>query len=383
MKPVVKCLVPVLLLAVLCEPAGAAALESKRLAEAKDCIAEEQWSCAIDLLRQAVRDRRESSRDEALYWLAHSLNEYGDPAAALQTIRQLETEFRTSPWLKAAGALRIAMAVRLGRHDVLWAAAAPPPPPPPPDARTPGTPAVAPVPPTPAAPPAPPAAAPPPPLWLPEGIVVDSEMRLQALSSLIRSDAARVIPMLREIALESENVDVASRAVFVMAQSERPEVRETVIQVARRAAEPVRGAAVRELARFEGPEISTELIHVYATGHEAVKRQVVKSLGERKERRALMRIVQSEKEPELRSRAILTLGQIGGTEQLRLLYPRVEPAAKRAVILGLFSARADGDLIRIAQRERNATLRNEIITRLRVLGTPKAKEYLAQISPEN
>jgi HEAT repeat protein len=109
----------------------------------------------------------------------------------------------------------------------------------------------------------------------------------------------------------------------------------------------------------------------------------VKSLGERKERRALMRIVQSEKEPELRSRAILTLGQIGGTEQLRLLYPRVEPAAKRAVILGLFSARADGDLIRIAQRERNATLRNEIITRLRVLGTPKAKEYLAQISPEN
>jgi HEAT repeat protein len=213
--------------------------------------------------------------------------------------------------------------------------------------------------------------------------VFDSEMRLQALSSLIQSDAARVIPMLREIALESDNVDVASRAVFVMAQSERPEARETVIQVARRAAEPVRVTAVRELARFEGPEISTELIHVYTTGHEALKRQVVKSLGERKERRALMKIVQSEKEPELRSRAILTLGQIGGTEQLRLLYPRVGPAAKRAVILGLFNARADADLIRIAERERDPSLRNEIITRLRVLGTPKAREYLAKVSRED
>jgi HEAT repeat protein len=360
---------------VLAGPALAAGPgESKRLAEAKDCIAEEQWGRAIDLLRQALRDKREPSRDEALYWLAHSLNEYGDPAAALQTIRQLETEFRTSPWLRAAGALRISMAVRLGRHDVLWAAAAPPALPAPPSPPAPGAPAVPPVPPPPPAPPR---------LWLPEGFVVDSEMRLQALSSLIQSDAARVIPMLREMALESENVDVASRAVFVMAQSERPEAREIVIQVARRAPEPVRVAAVRELARFEGPEISNELIHVYTTGHEALKRQVVKSLGERKERRALLKIAQSEKEPELRSRAILTLGQIGGTEQLRLLYPRVEPSAKRAVILGLFNARADDELIRIARRERDASLRNEIITRLRVLGTPKAREYLAKVSRED
>jgi hypothetical protein len=207
-------------------------------------------------------------------------------------------------------------------------------------------------------------------------------MRIQALSSLIRSDAEKALPILLQIALGSDNPGEASRAVFVMAQSGRPEARQSVIHVAHNGAEPVRIAAIRELGRFEGPEISGELIQVYSTGESAVKRQVVKSLGERRERTVLLRIAQSETNAELRSRAILTLGQIGGTEQLRLLYGRVGAQAKRTVILGLFNARADGDLIQIAERERSRVLREEIFTQLRLLGTPRAKEYLLKVSRE-
>ncbi|HXW03742.1 MAG TPA: HEAT repeat domain-containing protein [Vicinamibacterales bacterium] len=357
--------------------------ESRRLAEAKDCIAEEQWGRAIELLRLAVNDSKEANRDEALYWLAHSLDEYGDPVSALETIRRLETEYRTSAWRKPAGALRIQMAVRLRRDDVLWLTVAPPAPPAPPVQPAPPTqppPPAPPAPPTPApavrVPRAAPPAPPPPGLWLPEGYVADADLRIQALGSLIRSDAEKVIPLLREIALESENASEASRAVFVMAQSGRPEATRSVIQVAYEAAEPVRIAAVRELGRLEGPDISRELVHVYSTGQYAVKRQVVRSLGDRRERQALLDIAQTERDPELRSRAILTLGQIGGREQLKLLYGRVGPETKRTIILGLFNARADTDLVQIAQRERSRTLRQEIATKLRLLGTPAAREYL-------
>jgi HEAT repeat protein len=223
---------------------------------------------------------------------------------------------------------------------------------------------------------------PPPKLWLPESYVVDTDLRIQALSSLIRSEADKVIPILRQIALESDNASEASRAVFVMAQSAQPEARQSVIQVARSAAEPARVAAIRELGRFEGPEISGELIQVYSTGQYAVKRQVVKSLGERRERVALLRIAQSETNPELRSRAILTLGQIGGTVQLKQLYGRVGQDAKRTIVLGLFNARADVDLIQLAERERDRGLRQEIFTQLRMLGTPRAKEYLVKVSAD-
>ena len=116
---------------------AAAAPDSARLGRAKDYIADEQWARAIAELRSAVADPKETSKDEALYWLAHSLNQSGDSAAAIATIRRLEREYPTSLWVKPAGSLRLDIAVHLQRNDVLWWTAVPPPPPPAPPVRWP------------------------------------------------------------------------------------------------------------------------------------------------------------------------------------------------------------------------------------------------------
>ena len=110
-----------------------------------------------------------------------------------------------------------------------------------------------------------------------------------------------------------------------------------------------------------------------------VKYQVVSALGERSATTALMRIAQSESDPQLKRTAIVTLGQAGGREQLRTLYRRAAAEMKRPIILGLFNARAEDDLIRIAQQERDAGLRREIHDKLRLLGTPRAKAYLEKV----
>ena len=212
-------------------------LESKRMERAKDMIADEQWVRAIDELKAAADDQKEPNRDEALFWLAHSQNQARDAAAAVETIRRLEREFPSSRWVKPARSLRIEIAQRLRRNDVLWYTAVPPPPPVPAAAPSPSparvVPPVPPAPPTPrpapvaapaSTPPVPtpalppkPAAAPrpplPPPAWIPEGYLPDMDMRIQALASLIRTDAAKVIPMLREIALESGSAEEARRAL--------------------------------------------------------------------------------------------------------------------------------------------------------------------------
>ena len=376
-------------------------LESKRMERAKDMIADEQWVRAIDELKAAADDRKEPNRDEALFWLAHSQNQARDTAAAVETIRRLEREFPSSRWVKPARSLRIEIAQRLQRNDVLWYTAAPPPAPPvpltpapspagavppvPPAAPTPrsapmarpaGTPPV----PTPALPPKPPAAAPrpplPPPAWIPEGYLPDMDMRIQALASLIRTDAPKVIPMLREIALESGNAEEARRALFVLAQSGRPEARTAVIEVAKTGPERVRIAAVRELGRLGGPAAAAELLQVYSTADEPVKYQVVWSLGQRDAAPALLRIAQSEKDRRLRDVAIVTLGEAGGRQQLATLYVKSAPDAKRPIIVGLFNARAEDELIRIAERETNPEALEEVRARLRLLGTPKAKAYL-------
>jgi len=224
--------------------------------------------------------------------------------------------------------------------------------------------------------PPPPAPLVPPAAWLPEAYRPDTDLRIQALGSLIRTDAVRVIPILRTIALDPNDPREASRAVFVLAQADTPEARNTVIQVAKLAAEPVRIAAVRELGRFGGPEISGELMQVYITANSPVKLQVVNALGERLERGALFKIAEAETDAHVKARAFVTLGQAGGGAQLRTLYTRASREDKRPIILGLFNARAEDDLIGIAEQETDAELRAEILLRLRLLGTPKAKAYL-------
>jgi HEAT repeat protein len=376
------------------ESLGAAPLptESARMARAKDLISEDQWTAAIPVLRAAAADPKEPNKDEALFWLAHSQNQAGDLAEAVDSIRTLQRDFPKSRWSEPAGSLLIELAQKLGRRDVLWKAATPPPPPAPPEGplgpagpRSPRIrkgPAVMPPPPpappgatTPAAPPAPPQPAP----WFADSYALGEDLQVQALGQLIKTDAKKVIPILRNIALEPANPGAARRAVFVLAQSRNPEAQSCVVDVAKTGPEPVRVAAIRELGRFGGPEVSTALLEVYSKGNAPVKRQVVVSLGERADALSLFHIVQSELDNRLRDTAIVTLGKVGGHEQLRILFPRASKETRLAVVRGLFLARDDEGLIRVAEQEKDPEVRSEVLNRLRLIGTPKAKEYLQAV----
>lgn len=377
--------------------ASAAAPDSKRLSQAKDYIADEQWARAIEALKAAVADPGEKNRDEALFWLAHSEHQAGDLAAVVDTLARLEREFPSSRWVRPGRSLRIEIAQQLRRDDVLWWVAAPVPPAPPapasprPPRSQPSPPPVpataprAPLPPpaaTPELPPAPvmppaPASGP----WIPAPFAPDTDLRIQALGSLIRAHPAQVIPLLKEIALDSRDPGEGRRAVFVLAQSGSPEARTTVVEVAKEAPEAVRIAAVRELGRFGSDDTGSELLQVYSLATPRVKREVVSSLaalGTEATTGALLKIVRTEVDPQVRNIAIVTLGRTGGVRQLGALYEGMPPESRRAVLAALFAARDEEELIRIASTEREAALRQEARRQLRLLGTPRALQYLSQ-----
>src|SRR4051812_20211027 len=392
----------ILAAALLPQFAQARAVESKRMEQAKDLIADEQWVRAIDQLKAAVADPKETNKDEALFWLAHSLDQTHDASGAVETIRRLEREYPASRWVKPARSLRIEIAQRLQRNDVLWYTATPPPPPPapvpaaapfpaPPLAPVPASPAATPppraavprrVPPTPVAPAIAPPAFPAPPIppqvWFPEGFFPDMDLRIQALASLIRTDAPKVIPILKSIALESNDAGEGRRALLVLAQSGRPEARAMGIDVAKVGPEPVRVAAVRELGRLGGPAVVDELLEVYATGSERVKYQVVSALAQRDAAAALMKIAQSETDKPVRDVAIITMGQAGGRHPPAQRFAQAGASWKRPIIVGLFNAQAEDELIQIAEREKDPAVREEALAQLRLLGTPKARAYLAK-----
>jgi hypothetical protein len=387
--------------------------DSKRLAQGKDYITDEQWSRAIVELQAAADDPHERNRDEALFWLAHCEHQSGDDSSAIQTIARLERVYPRSRWMQLARSVRVEIAQRMRRDDVLWAMVAPPAPPsPPPATARPGTPATV-VPHRPGAataaqpgrgstpPPSPsPVAIPPPPLpprqhpptppaaylppsgteyWgtMPEP--ADQVIRIEALAGLIESHGDRAVPLLRDIALDQNSPDEARRAVLVLAHSLRADAHNTVVEVARVGAEPVRLAAIRELGRFQDVNVSNELMRVYSTGGTPrIRRQVVSSLGERADNVSLIRIVKSESDPTVRNTAIMTLGRIpAARDQLRLLYTQAPRESRDAVIAALFASRDDDELIRIASNEKDSWFRQRARQQLRMLATPKAVKFLA------
>jgi HEAT repeat protein len=168
----------------------------------------------------------------------------------------------------------------------------------------------------------------------------------------MRTDAVKVIPILKSIALESTDEGEGRRALLVLAQSDRPEARDTVIDVAKSGPEPVRLVAVRELGRLKGPTIVEDLMEVYATGNENVRYQVVTSLAQPDAAPALYKIARSEKDRRVRDVAIVRLGDAGGRLELSKLYVKAPADIKRPIILGLFNAQADEELIQIAEMEK-------------------------------
>ena len=217
--------------------------------------------------------------------------------------------------------------------------------------------------------------------WIPAPFAPDTDLRIQALGSLIHAHPTQVIPLLKEIALDSRDPGEGRRAVFVLAQSRRPEARSTVVEVAKEGPEPVRVAAVRELGRFGGADAGPELLQVYSLATPRVKREVVSSLaalGTGPTTDALLRIAKTEADPQVRNIAIVTLGRTAGATQLRALYDRTPPESRRAVLAALFAARDEEGLMRIASTEGDATLRREARRQLRLLGTPRALAYLNQ-----
>src|SRR5262245_13355734 len=91
--------------------------DSKRLAQGKDYITDEQWTRAIVELKAAADDPHEKNRDEALFWLAHCEHQSGDDSSAIETIARLERLYPRSRWMPLARSMRVEIAQRMRRDD--------------------------------------------------------------------------------------------------------------------------------------------------------------------------------------------------------------------------------------------------------------------------
>jgi hypothetical protein len=300
--------------------------------DGREDLDDDQYDKAEAKFKQ-LADMNGPQTDAALYWKAYAENRLGKRGTALATIADLKKRFPQSRWQKDAEALEIEVR------------------------QTTGNPAH------------------------PEN-QSDEELKMLALQGIMNGDPQKGISILENILNGSGTPKLKSRALFMAAQSGRPEARDVLAKIAKGQSNPeLQRKAVEYLGLFGGAEARKTLADVYASSSDAsVKHAILRSymLGGDHER--LFAAAKSEKDESLRREAIRQLGLVHGTSELEQLYQaETSTDLRREILQAFFLAGDSGRLLQAAQGEKDPDLRRTAIRNLGLIHSDDSGKALQEI----
>jgi HEAT repeat protein len=170
-----------------------------------------------------------------------------------------------------------------------------------------------------------------------------------------------------------------SQALFVLAQSGSPQARETLAKIARGQSNPeLQMKAVQYLGMFGGSESRKTLAEVYAsTSDTAVKRAILRSYMIGGDREHLFEAAKNEKDDEVKREAIRQLGLVHAQNELQQLYRSDNSQAVRRELLQAFFLAGDSPrLFEAAQNEKDPELRRAAIRNLGLIHSEDSAKAL-------
>ncbi len=282
---------------------------------------------------QQLAEMNGPQTDAALYWKAYADNRLGKRDAALTTIADLKRRFPQSRWKKDADALEIEVRQSTGNPSH------------------------------------------------PEN-QSDEELKMLALQGIMNGDPQKGISILENILNGSGTPKLKSRALFMAAQSGRPEAREVLAKIARGQSNPeLQRKAVEYLGLFGGAEARKTLADVYASSSDAsVKHAILRSYMIGGDHERLFAAAKSEKDESLRREAIRQLGLVHGISELQQLYQAESSTdLRREILQAFFLAGDSGKLVQAAQGEKDPDLRRAAIRNLGLIHSDDSGKALQDI----
>jgi HEAT repeat protein len=291
-----------------------------------------EWDEAITAF-DASASHKGSTTDAALYWKAYAQNRAGRQRESLATISRLRQLYPGSRWLNDAQALEVEVRARNG---------------------TPVSPAAEP----------------------------DEELKLMALNSLMNSNSAQALPILKKL-LDGPNSDkLKERAMFVLVQNPSPDARKLLSDTARSSSNPdLQMKAIRYMGMMGGEDSRKELAAIYSSAaNEQVKRAILKSFMISGSKSTLFDLAKSEKDPALRKEAIKQLALTGGQDELWQLYQSEQDTEnKKAILQSMFLTGNSAKLADLARTEKDPALRASAIKSLGLMGGNGRGDVLVSI----
>ena len=278
-----------------------------------------RWDDALEAFNQ-VAAKAGNRADGAWFWKAYTLRKLGRRDDALAAIGELRKSYPNSRWLDDAKALELEVRQASGQNVA-------------PESES------------------------------------DEELKLMALNGLMRSDPERALPILENLLKSAQSPRLKRNAVFVLAQSDLPKASQLLEQVARGGSNPdLQITAIRYIGekrrQSNGPQILSEIYN--SSSDVNVKRAVLSSLANSRDKDRLLQIAKTEKNQDLRLDAIRYLGSnnTAGADLWQLYQSETAPEIRRQILQSMpFSGNAD-KLLEVARTEKDTNLRRFAIQSL-------------------
>jgi hypothetical protein len=289
----------------------------------------------FDQYYKAASEKKEPRAEGALYWKAYALNKLGRRDESLATLAQLEKSYPSSRWMNDAKALQLEVRQASGQGGS-------------PESQT------------------------------------DEDLKLIAINSLMGTDADRMVPLLEKLLGDAKaSPRLKTRALFVLGQSRNPRAGDIIARYAKSSGNPdVQLKAVEYLGIYGTPQNKQVLADVYASATDvSMKRAVLRAWVNAKDKDHLLATAKSEKDADLRREAIRQLGGMGAHAELAQIYTTEStPELKKTIIQSLGGNREKTPELLIAMytSEKDKNMKREILRSLHSQGAAKQLVDLAR-----
>ncbi|MGE0814578.1 MAG: hypothetical protein AB7O28_14595 [Vicinamibacterales bacterium] len=304
--------------------------ERREYERALDALEDAEWTQALTRF-QALADQAGARADGALYWRAYALDKLGRQADALTAIADLARRFPKSRWIGDARALEVQVRARVGQPVVVDASG-------------------------------------------------DDELKLLALNALQSSAPEQALPLLRQVLQGTQSLKLKERALFVLAQSDSPEARRLMSEVARQGNPDLQRKAIDYLGVHGNSENRALLAELYGAADDDIKRRVLRAYMVAGDRARVLAAATGESNAALRAEAVRQLGVMGAHDELWQLYGKERDAdVKREILQAMFVGGDAPRLIQLAKTETDPALRRTAVRNLGLMRASATGPALVEI----
>jgi HEAT repeat protein len=294
--------------------------------EGQDALDEGQYEKAVQKY-DALAQRNGPQTDKALYWKAWAERKLGRRDAAIASLSELYRRFPQSRWVKDGKALEVEVRQSSGTS-------------------------------------------------VPPESFDNEELKLLAIRGLMNSDPERAAPMLEKVLAGNSTPKQKREALFVLSQSGSSKAREILGRIARGQEAPeLQQKAIESLGIYGAPGSRQELSDIYASTADArVRRAILRAFMLSGEKDRIFAAAKGEKEAEVRREAIRQLGLMGAQSELQQLYQSESSAdVKREILQSFFLSGGSSKLLDVARTDKDPEMRRAAIRNLGLMGSESSQ----------